>query len=160
MKLTIAEASKHSGIPDKTLYRWIANGTLSCTKDALGRKIIDIAEIERVANDRKPTINTPAENSVDSHENGTQEDVRTLENLQPAFNPPAIREESEIVNLLHSRIESLETQLANVPTNISKVRPVRRRACSGRLKITRSCCLSLKMNLGNGGRFGFLISFS
>ena len=107
MKVTIAEAEKLTGKSIKTIYRHISQGILTCSQNAQGQKVVDIAEMERVYG----TLNTPIENSVDSHENHTQEDVRTLENLQPVFNPPAIREESEIVNLLHSRIESLETQL-------------------------------------------------
>ena len=107
MKVTIAEAEKLTGKSIKTIYRHISQGILTCSQNAQGQKVVDIAELERVYG----TLNTPIENSVDSHENHTQEDVRTLENLQPAFNPPAIREAPEIVNLLQSRIESLETQL-------------------------------------------------
>ena len=107
MKVTIAEAEKLTGKSIKTIYRHISQGILTCSQNAQGQKIVDIAELERVYG----TLNTPIENSVDSHENHTQEDVRTLENLQPVFNPPAIREAPEIVNLLQSRIESLETQL-------------------------------------------------
>ena len=108
MKVRIAEAEKLTGKSIKSIYRHISQGILTCSQNAQGQKVVDIAELERVYG----KLNTPSENGADSHENGTQEQVGTLENLQPAFNPPAIREESEIVNLLHARIESLETQLA------------------------------------------------
>ena len=108
MKVSIAEAEKLTGKSIKSIYRHISQGILTCSQNAQGQKVVDIAELERVYG----TLNTPIENSVDSHENHTQEDVGTLENLPLAFKPPAIREASEIVNLLHSRIESLEIQLA------------------------------------------------
>ena len=108
MKVIIAEAEKLTGKSIKSIYRHISQGILTCSQNAQGQKVVDIAELERVYG----TLSTPAENSAESHENHTQEQVGTLENLQPAFNPPAIREASEIVNLLHARIESLETQLA------------------------------------------------
>lgn len=133
MKLTITEASKHSGIPDKTLYRWIAKGTLSCTKDALDRKVIDIAELERVANDRKPAPettdslsdqerlqrsgnrNTAVSRSLTASPDPNEmvpilENVKTPENTQPST------ETTRLIAQLQSEIEFLRSQLETANT--------------------------------------------
>ena len=44
-KLTKADAARHLGIARSTLYKWIAQGTISATPDGM----IDQAELVRVA---------------------------------------------------------------------------------------------------------------
>ena len=93
MKHTISEAAELSGVPDKTLYRWITEGKITAEKDALGRKVIDTAELQRVC----PHLKS---------ENTNQEQMIKVENP-----PVPVLNNTEIITLLRGQVRMLESQL-------------------------------------------------
>ena len=94
MKLTIKEASELTGTPDKTIYRHIKEGKLSTTLNALGQKVVDIAELERAYNFQTPV------------ENANQEKMVKVENP-----PVPVLNNAEIITLLRGQVRMLESQL-------------------------------------------------
>lgn len=94
-KLSVTEALKLVPVSKTTLYADIAKGTLSCDIDAKGRKRIDPAELQRVYGPLK------------TEQNGTPE----LDNSEQNQTYSHTENDSEIVSLLKSQIEHLETEV-------------------------------------------------
>ena len=97
LKLSVTEALKLVDVSKTTLYADIKKGVLSCEVDAKGRKRIDPAELQRVYSTLK------------AEQNGTP-DLNNSEHNQTPEIP--IENESEIVSLLKSQVEQLQTEVS------------------------------------------------
>ena len=95
-KITLSEAAEllNNRVSLATLHRHTKAGTLSCTTNPQGHKVVDVAELERVYG----PLENPHENGNGSHENVKQEDMRKVEN-------------PEIVEVLREQIAMLKSQL-------------------------------------------------
>lgn len=74
--ITIAEAAEllNGKASLATLHRHTKSGVLSCSSNAQGNKVVDVAELERVYG--------PLKNGNGSHENVKQEEMRNVENVE------------------------------------------------------------------------------
>ena len=101
MKVTIAEAEKLTGKSIKSIYRHISQGILTCSQNAQGQKVVGH---RRAGASVRHAQHACRERHRFSRESAHKKMWEPLRIYHLAFNPPAIREASEIVNLLHSRI--------------------------------------------------------
>ena len=99
-KITLSEAAEllNSKVSLATLHRHTKAGTLSCTTNPQGHKVVDVAELERVYG----PLGNPHENGNGSHENVKREDMRAVENPRPS---------AEIVEVLREQVAMLKSQL-------------------------------------------------
>jgi excisionase family DNA binding protein len=44
--VTVQEAAKQRGVTDTRIYQWIAEGRLTKTDEAYGRRLVDLAEVK------------------------------------------------------------------------------------------------------------------
>lgn len=95
-KLSVTEALKLVNVSKTTLYADIKKGVLSCEVDPKGRKRIDPAELQRVYS----TLNV---------EQNRTPDLNNPEYNQTPKNTP--ENEAEIVSLLKSQVEQLQTEV-------------------------------------------------
>lgn len=51
-QMRIRDAARHLGVSDDTVRRWIDRGLLSSAHDEAGRRVVDGAELARVARDQ------------------------------------------------------------------------------------------------------------
>jgi len=96
-KLSVTEALKLVDVSKTTLYADISKGILSCDVDAKGRKQIDPSELQRVYGALKAE-----QNGTPNLNNSKQNQTHSI----PSENDP------EIVSLLKSQIERLETEVS------------------------------------------------
>ena len=123
-KIPISEALTLINVSKTTLYRDINNGKVSATKDAVGRKVIDIAELARVYGD---FVSPPhAENGTreKSHQgnmgqNGTGGNGKNIIISDASATIVAVLEEQ--VALLKTQLERAETKLENAAARENKL---------------------------------------
>ena len=100
-KLTISEAAKLTPHNRQTLYKHAKEGKLTTTKDALGKVVVDTAELQRVYGNLN--IETPKTPEAD--------DMRQAETPEPTALIPTVDDKSQLVETLQSQVKFLESQL-------------------------------------------------
>ena len=109
-KLSVTEALKIVSVSKTTLYSDMDKGVVSYDLDVKGRKRVDIAELQRVYG----PLNTPETENANPH-NGTP-DLTHQETSQPTEN-----NNSEVVKLLESQIEHLQTEVSTARERETKL---------------------------------------
>ena len=134
-KVTIAEAVKMVDVSQTTLYRDMKEGKISTDKDTRGKKVVDIAELQRVyGNVRIPENET--ENNGNSQEeamsnngnaeketvvnNGNLPEAELVNNGKPE-NGKVDDTNVAVIALLEKQVEQLEEQLENAKERESKM---------------------------------------
>ena len=97
-KLTISEAAKLTPHNRQTLYKHAKEGKLTTTKDALGKVVVDAAELQRVYGNLN--VETP---EID--------DIRQAETPESTALVPTVGDNSQLVETLQSQVKFLSTQL-------------------------------------------------
>src|SRR5947207_3185680 len=114
-KLTKADAARHLGIARSTLYKWIAQGTISATPDGM----IDQAELVRVAAP-VDTFEKRRRTSADTPETPTQREAETPRGgPQPAVDAqpwtgtrqPPQPSPDVVVDILRDQVQTLRDAL-------------------------------------------------
>ena len=123
-KVTIAEAVKMVDVSQTTLYRDMKEGKFSTEKDARGKKVVDIVELQRVyGNVRIP------ENEMENNGNSQKEAMSNNGNLPETELVNNGNQENDkvddtnvaVVALLEKQVEQLEEQLENAKERESKM---------------------------------------
>ena len=110
-KPSVTEALKLISVSKTTLYADMKNGIVSYTLDTKGRKRIDIAELQRVYG----PFDIPTSDNADHEQNGKQ-DLTHQEIPQPTEN-----NDSEVIKLLESHIEHLQTEVSTARERETKL---------------------------------------
>ena len=109
-KLSVTEALKLIPVSKTTLYADMEKGIVSYDLDIKGRRRVDIAELQRVYG----PLNTPETENANEH-NG-RHDLTSQETSQPTEN-----NNSEVVKLLESQIEHLQTEVSTARQRETKL---------------------------------------
>ena len=110
-KITIIEAVKRIPVSESTLRRDIASGKVSSEKDARGRRVIDVAELQRVYGELKNTGDDaqPTEQGTDKAMTGHDRDTEIL-----------AMKDNQIADL-RNQLEKAEAQLQIATTEKTKL---------------------------------------
>ena len=116
MKITIAEAAKYTPHNRQTLYAHAKQGKLTTTKDALGKTVVDTAELQRAYGkltgmpaetpERQPE--TPQDTAlvqVETHQDNTEIIALLKSQLDEAR-----KREHHLLTALHSAQNALQTE--------------------------------------------------
>ena len=115
-KLTISEAAKLTPHNRQTLYKHAKEGKLTTTKDALGKVVVDTAELQRVyGNLNVETPKTPETDDMRqaagaSHD-GDYRRTTPAETPESTALVPTVDDKSQLVETLQSQVKFLSTQL-------------------------------------------------
>ena len=97
-KLTISEAAKLTPHNRQTLYKHAKEGKLTTTKDALGKVVVDTAELQRVYGN----LNVETPDTDNARQSDTSESTALV---------PTVGDKTELVETLQSQVKFLSTQL-------------------------------------------------
>lgn len=109
-KLSVTEAIKIVSVSKTTLYSDMEKGVVSYDLDVKGRKRVDIAELQRVYG----PLNTTETENAHPH-NGTPDLTH------PETSKPTENNDSEVVKLLKSQIEHLQTEVSTARDRETKL---------------------------------------
>ena len=115
-KLTISEAAKLTPHNRQTLYKHAKEGKLTTTKDALGKVVVDTAELQRVyGNLNVETSKTPETDdmrqSAGASHDGDYRRTTPAETPEPTALVPTVDDNSLLIETLQSQVKFLSTQL-------------------------------------------------
>ena len=107
-KITLSEALELVDVSRSKLYQDAAEGIITTEKNRQGKKVVDVAELERVYG----KLQNPQEDNIDSEmdEHGHPESSNGHPPSSNGASPPP----SESVQILELQVSMLETQLAQV----------------------------------------------
>ena len=131
-KITIIEAVKLIPVSEATLRRNIASGKVSSEKDARGRRVIDVSELQRAYGELESTgedaQSTGKDNNKAMHEHDRAEIIATKDNqiadLQSQLERAELREDaltaekSKLLELV-SRLQA-QNEVLSLPGEVEK----------------------------------------